>query len=106
MGIKGAAIATTISYIVGMNIMITTIKKEKLLSTPSRDYQLFFKFCFPILIIGLPAAFTMMLSPIVLSYINKIVSTHKKSPSLKESISDFDEEIKTYLRKNFALISQ
>lgn len=76
MGIKGAAIATTISYIVGMNIMITTIKREKLLSTPSRDYQLFFKFCFPILIIGLPAAFTMMLSPIVLSYINKIVSTH------------------------------
>ena len=37
-----------------------------------------------------------------LSTISKIVSTHKKSPSLKESISDFDEEIKTYLRKNFA----
>ena len=40
-----------------------------------------------------------------LSTISKIVSTHKKSPSLKEPISDFDEEIKTYLRKNFALIS-
>jgi sucrose-phosphate synthase len=37
-----------------------------------------------------------------LSTINKIVSTHKKAPSLKESILDFDEEIKTYLRKNFA----
>ena len=36
--------------------------------------------------------------------INKIVSTHKKALSLG-SISDFDEEIKTYLRKNFALIS-
>ena len=36
-----------------------------------------------------------------LSTINKIVSTHKKGPSLR-SISDFDEEIKTYLRKNFA----
>jgi sucrose-phosphate synthase len=37
-----------------------------------------------------------------LSTINKIVSTHKKAPSLKESILDFDEEIKTYLSKNFA----
>ena len=76
MGIKGAAIATTISYIVGMNIMVTIIKNENLLSIPSRDINSFFKFCFPILIIGLPAAFTMMLSPIVLGYITKIVSTH------------------------------
>ncbi len=37
-----------------------------------------------------------------LSTIKKIVSTHKKSPSLKEPLSDFGEEIKTYLRKNFA----
>ena len=41
-----------------------------------------------------------------LSTINKIVSTHKKIRSLKESISDSDEEIKIYLRKNFGLISQ
>ena len=34
------------------------------------------KFCFPVLVIGLPAAFTMMLSPVVLGYINKVVSLH------------------------------
>ena len=34
-----------------------------------------------------------------ISTINKIVSTHQKSSSLRESILDCDEEIKTYLQK-------
>ena len=76
MGIQGAAIATTISYILGMNIMITIIRNENLLSFPSIKFMKSLKFSFPVLVIGLPAAFTMMLSPIVLGYINKIVSSH------------------------------
>ena len=76
MGIQGAAIATTISYILGMNIMITIIRNENLLSFPSIKFMKLLKFSFPVLVIGLPAAFTMMLSPIVLGYINKIVSSH------------------------------
>ena len=76
MGIQGAAIATTISYILGMNIMITIIRNENLLSFPSIKFIKLLKFSFPVLVIGLPAAFTMMLSPIVLGYINKIVSSH------------------------------
>ena len=76
MGIQGAAIATTISYILGMNIMITIIRNENLLSFPSIKFMKLLKFSFPVLVIGLPAAFTMMLSPIVLGFINKIVSSH------------------------------
>ncbi len=76
MGIQGAAIATAISYILGMNIMITIIRNENLLSFPSMKILKLLKFCFPVLVIGLPAAFTMMLSPIVLGYINKVVSLH------------------------------
>ncbi len=76
MGIQGAAIATTISYILGMNIMITIIRNENLLSFPSMKILKLLKFCFPVLVIGLPAAFTMMLSPVVLGYINKVVSLH------------------------------
>ena len=33
--------------------------------------------------------------------IKKIVSNHENRPSVKESLSDFDEEIKTYLRNQF-----
>ena len=76
IGIKGAAIATTISYIMGMNLMIASISKVGLLSFPDRNLNSLFKTCFPVLIIGLPAAFAMMLYPIVLGYINKLVSTH------------------------------
>ena len=76
MGIQGAAIATAISYILGMNIMITIIRNENLLSFPSMKILKLLKFCLPVLVIGLPAAFTMMLSPVVLGYINKVVSLH------------------------------
>ena len=76
IGIKGAAIATTISYIIGMNLMITSISKVGLLSFPDKNLNSLIKTCFPILIIGLPAAFAMMLNPIVLGYINKLVSSH------------------------------
>jgi len=76
IGIKGAAIATTISYIIGMNLMITSISNAGLLSYPDRSLNALIKTCFPILIIGLPAAFAMMLNPIVLGYINKLVSSH------------------------------
>ena len=41
-----------------------------------------------------------------ISAINKIVSTHKKSSTFKESISDFDEEIKNYFHKCSVWISQ
>ena len=58
MGIQGAAIATAISYILGMNIMITIIRNENLLSFPSMKILKLLKFCFPVLVIGLPAAFT------------------------------------------------
>ena len=68
--------STTISYILGMNIMITIIRNENLLSFPSIKFIKLLKFSFPVLVIGPPAAFTMMLSPIVLGYINKIVSSH------------------------------
>ena len=37
-----------------------------------------------------------------ISTIKKIVSTHKKNPTLRVSRLDFNEEIKTYLGKNFA----
>ena len=76
IGIKGAAIATTVSYIIGMNLMIASISKVGLLSLPDRSLNSLIKSCFPILIIGLPAAFAMMLNPIVLGYINKLVSSH------------------------------
>ena len=40
-----------------------------------------------------------------ISTINKIVSIHQKSPGLNESLMDCEDEIKTYLKKNFSLIS-
>ena len=35
-----------------------------------------------------------------ISSINEIVLNHKKRPSLKEPLSDFDKEIKTYLHNH------
>ena len=75
-GIQGAAIATSLSYILGTISMLIILKFRKLITLPDRKFSVLINSCKPILLIGIPASFTMMLNPVVLGYINKIVSTH------------------------------
>ena len=75
-GIQGAAIATSLSYILGTIAMLVILISRKLITWPERKFSLLIDSCKPILFIGLPASFTMMLNPVVLGYINKIVSLH------------------------------
>ena len=76
MGIQGAAIATTLSYIAGMAGMLFILNNRELITFPNLNLRLLFGSCKSILMIGLPAGLTMMLNPIVLGYINKIVSEY------------------------------
>ena len=79
MGIKGAAVATSISYVSGMLGMLLILYNRKLVSFPTLKFYALLSSCKPIFLIGLPAGFTMMLNPIVLALVNKIVSYHGSS---------------------------
>ena len=76
LGIKGAALATVLSYMFGMLLMMIFLKRINLLSLPNLNLNELFLSVKAILFVGLPASLTMMLQPLILIYVVVLVSFH------------------------------
>jgi len=80
MGIKGAAIATLVSWLVGTGYIIYTVGiKRQLIHTSFVFIKTFSKSAKAILHIGLPAAGANMLTPIAAAVLTAIVATYGES---------------------------
>jgi putative MATE family efflux protein len=80
MGIQGAAIATLISWLFGLILVLyILITKHNFIHTSLLPYNVFVKSCKDILKIGLPAAGANMLTPIAAAIMTAIVADYGES---------------------------
>jgi putative MATE family efflux protein len=80
MGIQGAAIATLISWLFGLVLVLyILIRKHNFIHTSLLPYNVFVKSCKDILKIGLPAAGANMLTPIAAAIMTAIVADYGES---------------------------
>jgi putative MATE family efflux protein len=80
MGIQGAAVATLISWVFGLILVIyILIKKHNFIHTSLLPFKVFVQGCRDILKIGLPAAGANMLTPIAAAIMTAIVADYGES---------------------------
>ena len=80
MGIQGAAIATLISWVFGLGLVLYILtKKHDLIHTTMLPVKVLLSSCRDILKIGLPAAGANMLTPIAAAIMTAIVATYGES---------------------------
>jgi len=80
MGVKGAAIATLVSWVFGLGLVLyLLVYKKKLIHTKLMSFSSFYQACSRILHIGLPAAGANMLTPIAAAIMTAIVAVHGES---------------------------
>lgn len=80
MGIQGAALATLISWVFSLALVLyILIKKHNFIHTTRLPFAIFIRSCKDILKIGLPAAGANMLTPIAAAIMTAIVATYGES---------------------------